>query len=385
MMHDIAGLFAGVGGLERGLARGGHTPLLFCENDPGAIAVLEKRFDTEVHSDVRSLEALPKSTSLVVAGFPCQDLSQAGRTAGIEGARSSLVGEVLRLIKAQNTPWVLLENVPFMLQLSGGKAMDVIATAFESLGYRWAYRVVDSRAFGLPQRRRRVYFLASRVDDPRSVLFADEVGARRERADFRDVACGFYWTEGTRGLGWAVDAIPTLKGGSAVGIPSAPAIVLPNGMVGTPDIRDAERLQGFPIDWTRPAENVARASVRWKLIGNSVSVRAAEWIGKRLAKPGDILDFEFKPLAYTKSWPSAAWNVGNGRVCVSASEWPVCRTYQSLETFLRYPLTPLSAKATSGFLGRAERGGLRFPPDFLQTLRHHLLKVQKAEIKLQAA
>ena len=380
MIHTISGLFAGIGGLERGLARGGHQTVLLCENDPSASAVLGHRFsDVKLHDDVCTLKSLPKKTTLVVAGFPCQDLSQAGKTAGIEGARSGLVGEVVRLIEQQRTPWVLLENVPFMLQLSAGRAMDVIASAFEYLGYRWAYRVVDSRAFGLPQRRRRVYFLASLEGDPREVLFADDTDEQDERGDFRSVACGFYWTEGIRGLGWAVDAVPTLKGGSALGIPSAPAIVLPNGEVGTPDIRDAERLQGFPTDWTKVVESVARPSARWKLVGNAVNVRAAEWIGKRLAKPGAVGDFRVRPLVSTKSWPTAAWNLGNGRVQVEASEWPVKRTYQSLDNFLRHPLVPLSIKATSGFLGRAERGGLRFPPDFLKTLRDHLATMHETQ------
>lgn len=379
MIHSITGLFAGIGGLERGLAKAGHETLLLCENDPAAAAVLKRRFEIRLHADIRTLASLPKKTSLVVAGFPCQDLSQAGRTAGIEGARSGLVGEVIRLIEAHRTPWVLLENVPFMLQLSAGRAMDVIASAFEHLGYRWAYRVVDSRAFGLPQRRRRVYFLASLEGDPRTVLFADEAGEQPERGDFRSVACGFYWTEGLRGLGWAVDAIPTLKGGSALGIPSPPAIVFPDGTVGTPDIRDAERLQGFPVDWTKPAEVAGRASARWKLVGNAVSTRSAEWLGKRLAKPAEIGDFATSAMRTGASWPTAAWNVGDGRVRVFASEWPVRHKYKSLESFLLHPINPLSQKATAGFLDRAERGGLRFPPEFLRILRTHLASMQGVE------
>ena len=63
------------------------------------------------------------------------------------------------------------------------------------------------------------------------VLFADEAGPPTSIDDHRRLACGFYWTEGVRGLGWAVDAIPTLKGGSTVGVPSPPAIWLPDGRV----------------------------------------------------------------------------------------------------------------------------------------------------------
>ena len=96
------------------------------------------------------------------------------------------------------------------------------------------------------------------------------------------MACGFYWTEGIRGLGWAFDAIPTLKGGSTVGIPSPPAIILPDGIIVKLNIQDAERIQGFEAGWTQPAELVARPGMRWKLVGNAVTVGAAEWIGRRI-------------------------------------------------------------------------------------------------------
>jgi DNA (cytosine-5)-methyltransferase 1 len=371
-LHKVAGLFAGVGGLERGLHRAGHETVLLCENDPTATAVLRARFPgVKYHGDVTDLAKLPQRTTLVAAGFPCQDLSQAGQTAGIAGSRSGLVGEVFRLIAAQRTPWVLLENVPFMLQLSQGRAMEVITSTLEALGYRWAYRVVDARAFGLPQRRRRVYLLASLAGDPRSVLFADDAGhAEEPKVNEQGAACGFYWTEGIRGLGWAVNAVPTLKGGSTVGIPSPPAILLPNGQVVMPDIRDAERLQGFPANWTKAAETVARSGARWKLVGNAVSVPAAAWLGRRLAKPGRMKDFPLAALNGTR-WPTAAWNVGEGRVAVDASEWPIRRACPPLTDFLKYSPRMLSVKATRGFLQRTERSSLRFPFGFLDALRRH--------------
>lgn len=375
--HVVAGLFAGVGGIERGLHRAGHKTALLCENEPAAIAVLQRRFaDVPLHQDVCTLRTLPAKTTLISAGFPCQDLSQAGTTIGIAGSQSGLVGEVFRLVEKHRTPWVLLENVPFMLQLAKGEAMNVITTTFESLGYAWAYRVVDARAFGLPQRRRRVYFLASRVADPRTVLFADDVGVVEEPViNGHPVACGFYWTEGVRGLGWAVDAIPTLKGGSAIGIPSAPAILLPSGEVVTPDIRDAERLQGFPANWTKPAEEVAKKGARWKLVGNAVSVSAAAWVGRRLARPGAPINLTTFTLGDSKRWPNAAWNVGDGRMGVAASEWPMQKTYASLQTFLKHPPSPLSLKATAGFLRRTKTAKLRFPGGFLDAVHSHLLRV----------
>lgn len=375
------GLFAGIGGLELGLGSAGHQTLAFCEIEPAAQAVLRTRFpNIPVTADVLELEALPRKTQLITAGFPCQDLSQAGRTLGLRGSRSGLVGEVFRLLRTHDVPWVLLENVPFMLQLAKGEALRIITENFEELGYKWAYRVVNSRAFGLPQRRERVYLLASRVEDPRSILLADDAGTPDEPSDISGTACGFYWTEGTGGLGWAVDAIPTLKGGSTIGIASPPAIWLPSGEIVTPGIRDAERMQGFAADWTKPAEEVARPSSRWKLVGNAVTVNVAEWIGRRLASPGSTIEEGDRPLQSGRPWPRAAYNVGHGIFASSVSAWPVRRSGTPLVKFLnREEAAHLSLRATSGFLGRFEKSTLRRPPGFIEAVRAHKLRMEQRD------
>lgn len=276
------GLFAGVGGFELGLAKAGHEARLLCEIDPGARAVLAARFPgARLHADVRTLRKLPSDAQILTAGFPCQDLSQAGRTAGIDGKSSGLWREVFRVLSAGKKsllPFVLIENVPFMLRVDRGRALDLIVASLEDLGYRWAYRVVDSMSFGLPQRRQRVFLLASLDEDPRAILLSDDVGQPTPREPSPELAFGFYWTEGNRGLGTTVDAVPTLKAGSTVGIPSPPAVLLPcgrvmtPGRVVTPSIEDAERLQGFPARWTAPSEAVSARAQRWRLVGNSVTV-----------------------------------------------------------------------------------------------------------------
>jgi DNA (cytosine-5)-methyltransferase 1 len=372
---NVVGLFAGIGGIELGLHQSGHETLLFCEKDPSASAVLRARFPgTDVHDDVTTLQALPEGTDLVTAGFPCQDLSQAGRTSGIGGHRSGLVQHVFRLLRDRPVPWVLIENVPFMLQLSRGAAMEHVVTELESLGYRWAYRVMDSRAFGLPQRRRRVYLLASLAEAPESQLFSHDARAPAALSH-ENRPVGFYWTEGNRGLGWAVDAVPTLKGGSGLGIPSPPAIWFPDGRVVTPDIRDAERLQGFPEDWTAPASEVGRASLRWKLVGNAVSVPAAAEVGKWLLESPRAV--EGQPLERSGSWPTAAFGSSEGRFTVEVSEWPISTALPDLGRFMIHSGRDLSERATRGFTSRLRASSLNYPEEFMEALEAHLSAVSR--------
>jgi DNA (cytosine-5)-methyltransferase 1 len=375
VVTSAVGLFAGIGGIELGLGRAGFATELLCEVDDGATAVLEHWLPSvPVHRDVRTLASLPK-VDVVAAGFPCQDLSQAGRTAGIRGSRSGLVEQVFRLIsrKRGGPRWLLLENVPFMLQLDRGSAMHYLTSELEAMGYQWAYRVVDARAFGLPQRRLRVIMLASRVEDPRAVLFVDQV-IPREDPDHDAHACGFYWTEGLRGLGWAVDAVPTIKGGSSVGIASPPAVRMASDRrLVTPSIEDAERLQGFPPGWTLPSVTDAktRTGHRWKLVGNAVSVPVAEWVGARIAGPGTHDPSGDRRLRAAEPWPLAAWGVSGAAHAVETTLWPVARPYVHLETFLTAPRM-LSARATAGFLRRAESSSLRFVEGFLEDVQAHL-------------
>jgi DNA (cytosine-5)-methyltransferase 1 len=381
----VAGLFAGVGGIELGMHRAGHRSVLLCEIDPGARCVLERRFPgVPVETDVRQLKDLP-SVDVLAAGFPCQDLSQAGMTAGIAGKHSGLVEHIFRLLgsRTRGPRWLLIENVSFMLQLDRGKAMRYLVDELESRGFAWAYRVVDTRAFGLPQRRQRVILLASRSEDPRHVLLADDEG-EEERPFFPDLWCGFYWTEGNRGLGWAIDAVPTLKGGSTIGIPSPPAIWDPfNGTITTPEIRDAERLQGFDAEWTLPALDVpsVKRGHRWKLVGNAVSVPVAKWVGERLAHPGRFTASAGRLLPRGVTWPRAAWGHDGNVFPADVSMWPVSWPRPHLSDFLAFPRAPLSARAAAGFLSRAGESTLSFEPGFLDAVAHHVERMRCASIQ----
>jgi len=173
-----------------------------------------------------------------------------------------------------------------------------------------------------------------------------------------------------------MDAVPTLKGGSTIGIPSPPAIWIPkNGDIATPEIRDAERLQGFEPDWSLPALEVdgVRRGHRWKLVGNAVSVPVAKWLGERLAEPGVFDRSRWREsLGHGLAWPKAAWGHRGKVYSVSVSTWPVRIKAPHLSAFIKYPLTPLSLRAAEGFKSRMDVSCLKFEDEFRTAMSRYV-------------
>ena len=292
----VSGLYSGIGGFELGLQQAGHRAILLCENDPRASRVLRKRFpELPLCLDVETLDELPCKTEIVTAGFPCQNLSMAGDKTGLKGSKSSIVNSLFRLLDRHAAPWVVIENVYFMLHLAQGMAIGSILDRLEELGY--------SRAFGLAQRRRRVFIVASQSGDPRGVLLVGDASDIVWPDVDMKLPIGFYWTEGRSGNGLTGNAIPPLKPGSALGIPSPPAVLLPSGRVVTPTIEAAERVQGFPQRWTSVLRDRKARRHRWRLVGNAVTVPVAEWIGHRLSDPGEYDPGEDVSLDPEEPWP----------------------------------------------------------------------------------
>lgn len=163
-------LFAGVGGFDLAMERAGIKVAAAVEIDPKARAVLSRRFPhtalfadvTEVTGDDLRAAGFIPDRGVLTGGFPCQDLSVAGRRAGLAGARSGLFWEIVRLMDDLAPRWVVLENVPGLLSSHGGRDMGTVIGALAELGYGWAYRVLDAQHFGVPQRRRRIFIIAGR-------------------------------------------------------------------------------------------------------------------------------------------------------------------------------------------------------------------------------
>lgn len=380
---NTIGLFAGIGGIELGLVEGGMTTVQLCEIMPEARCVLQHHYpDIRIDEDVTKLEDLAPA-DLLAGGFPCQNLSIAGNKRGITGEQSSLVNEIFRLIENNRHPhFVLIENVANIISLRKGEAIELITTRLSALGYEWGYRLIDPRSFGIPQRRPRFIFLASNIMHPKDILFpaAEDVNANIDDKlsnDIEDVcAYGFYWTEGKIGIGWAKDSIPPLKCGSSLGLPSSPAIWdIHNNFFGTPTVEDAERLQGFPENWTDVlTANGFKDNKRWKLLGNAVNTAVSNWIGSRIEH--GITERLHEARLYCtnlRPWPKAAISYKGGVMGVKASFYPNGINYRPIIEFLNHPLKPLSLKATLGFKKRAlESELIKYPDIFKQSIKTYL-------------
>lgn len=157
----VGSLFSGVGGFDMGLEAAGMRVAWQVEIDPQARAVLRKHWpDVDLHEDVRDVGRHNlEPVDLICGGFPCQDLSVAGRRAGLAGERSGLFYEFMRVVAELAPRWVLVENVPGLLSSNGGRDMGAVLGTLAELGYGYAYRVLDLQHFGVPQRRRRVFIV----------------------------------------------------------------------------------------------------------------------------------------------------------------------------------------------------------------------------------
>ena len=170
----IGSLFSGIGGLELGLERAGFGPVAWqVEIDPFPRAVLEKHWPNAVrHEDVKAVGAHNLSpVDVICGGFPCQDISLAGRGAGLSGERSGLWFEYLRIVRELQPALVIIENVAALRK----RGLPTVLAGLEDAGYRSTVLDIAASDVGAPHRRKRIFIVAERVADAAS-------GARFGRA-----------------------------------------------------------------------------------------------------------------------------------------------------------------------------------------------------------
>ena len=169
-------LFAGVGGFDLALERSGVKVVASVEIDPKASAILAKQFPySKLFNDVKGVTGeqlinagFDPENGIITGGFPCQDLSVAGKRAGLDGNRSGLFYEIVRLLDETKAKYFILENVVGLLSSNKGADMGAVIGALVERGYGVAYRVLDAQYFGVPQRRRRVFIVGCAGDSGRT-------------------------------------------------------------------------------------------------------------------------------------------------------------------------------------------------------------------------
>lgn len=180
-MRTGVSLFAGIGGFDLAMQRNQVKVVASVEIDKACNQVLAKHFpDTKQFTDITEVKGsdlidagFNPSGGIITGGFPCQDLSVAGKRAGLAGERSGLFWHAARLVEETQSEWFIIENVPGLLTSNGGKDFAIVLGEMAELGYSVAWRILDAQYFGVPQRRRRVFIVGRRAGgaSPAEVLF----------------------------------------------------------------------------------------------------------------------------------------------------------------------------------------------------------------------
>jgi DNA (cytosine-5)-methyltransferase 1 len=304
---EFIDLFAGIGGFRIPLEAAGGRCVFTSEIDEYARRTYAANFGLEldqIHGDIRLIDAgdVP-AHDLLVGGFPCQPFSHAGLRQGFDDTRGTLFFEIQRIIEAKKPKAILLENVRGLKGHDGGNTLRRI---LEILGkdYVVSTRVFNSKDFGLPQNRARIYICAIRADLPTSATFdlasikgyviptrlgdilEDQIdekytisdrlwaGHQRRKAEHLQKGNGFgYRLFNSESSYTSTISARYYKDGSEILIEQQGS----NPRKLTP--REAARLQGFP-DWFIPCESEAQA---YKQFGNAVSVHVVNAIAEALA------------------------------------------------------------------------------------------------------
>ena len=332
-------LFSGVGGLDMGFERAGIETVLQAERDPWCLEVLAKHWpETERVTDVRDVQG--GRVDLIYGGFPCQDVSVAGKRAGLGGERSGLWFEFHRVLRELRPRWAVIENVPGLLSSNKGRDFAVILDGLEDLGYSVGWAVLDAQHFGVPQRRRRVFIVAgatgrsveqvlslcescggnpetsaaprARIADTPESGVARALGGVGGGQDYSfskgtlvvpdtdrmpfiaaaiSASAGHHGDSSPRGDGSDNLIAPklayALAARNAKGVSlleSQDTFVTPGAGVRRLTPLECERLMGWPDDWTRwtaGGKEIAD-SHRYRMAGNGVVASVAEWIGHRI-------------------------------------------------------------------------------------------------------
>ena len=278
-MLSVGSLFSGIGGVELGLERAGLGPVKWqAESDAYAREILARHWpEARRYEDVRDVDHDATRVDVVCGGFPCQDVSLAGSGAGLDGARSGLWTELVRVARVVGCRYLVVENVSALLVRGVGTVLGELAAS----GFDAAWDCVPAAAVGAPHRRDRIFLLAWRVPDPER----DAVRQLAERG------------EGAARAADAGHAEPRRVGAAPLALMGDPA---------------GARRQGRPEPGERGQDWESLVGARGEAMGWR-EAEAARRVGGVLADP-DRWRREIERVASRQpGQPGAPWRVVDGR------------------------------------------------------------------------
>ena len=342
-------LFAGIGGFRLGLERAGHQCVWSNEFLAKPRSIYEYNFkDKPDGRDIRAVspDEIPE-TDLLVGGFPCATFSVAGRRTGFstDDTRGTLFFEICRILASKRIPYVFLENVKGLLNHDGGRTFGVILASLDELGYDIQWECLNSKNFGVPQSRERVFIIGHLRGRPRPKVFplgkcyaedslqdgaqqAEEQGLRRESGVTIGTLCHRLYKGDTNNFyidGRPAGTVGQAEGGADGEARSEPesngsvrAVLTPfkekkrqrgrrmkdhnepaftltaqdrHGLMVGSLLRqltpmECERLQSLPDNWTKwyADGSLVPDSQRYERCGRAVTVNVIHEIAKRLPK-----------------------------------------------------------------------------------------------------
>lgn len=293
-------LFAGIGGIRQGFESIGCESVFSSEWDTPAQKTYAENFGDIPYGDITQIdpEQIP-SFDVLLAGFPCQPFSQAGKKLGLADTRGTLFFDIAKIVNHHKPRVVFLENVKRFKSHDGGKTFETIKTIFEDLGYQIHAKVLNARDFGVPQNRERIYIIGflgevdfsfpeplgkkTRLGDileknvDSKYTLSDKLWAGHQRRKKEHAAKGY-------GFGYSMfneesEYTSTIsaryyKDGSEILIEQEGK----NPRKLTP--REAARLQGFPDTYKLPVSDMQV----YKQFGNSVAVPVIKALAKEIDK-----------------------------------------------------------------------------------------------------
>jgi len=323
-------LFAGIGGFRLALEREGYKCVGYCEIDKYARKLYEAYYETEgeaSYEDVRDIvpEELP-DFDVLTAGFPCQSFSISGKRRGFEDTRGTLFFEIARIARVKRPTYLLLENVKGLLNHDKGRTFEIILQTLDELGYDAEWQVLNSKHFGVPQNRERVFIVGHLRGRSRPKVFpireSDKVYYRP--GEDKEKVCKDIQEEGEVAItllarqyaNWNGNfvaeennnkTIPlgyvgrtNCQGNRVYSIYGVATTICANGggrgaktgLYLTEDFRirrltplECFRLQGFPDDIYYKAKELGISDAQlYKMTGNAVTVQVVQTIARKLKK-----------------------------------------------------------------------------------------------------